>query len=345
MNKNQPTLFIGSSKESKKYVEAIENELYHDDFNVVPWYRLFDEPLKVTLDHLEKLKSFDFGILVLTPDDIVQYRNEEIESPRDNLIFELGLMIGFIGRNRVFPIIPLDKPLKLPTDLLGTNPLPVKYSNEYKDIKDYQQAVSYACNHIRNNINNIGKNPPKYGETLTDYRSGIRLNDILLFNPEKNYLVYQIAYNGIGNLLDVKINASFNEIFFNKKSKRFKSTQYTVKIGTNYQPELKVAFESYHKLDYSSPIVNSIFPNLKLSNEFEINLEALNNISGCINIFVQGFDSVNMTKHFYKKLFKPCDIKIANFKKFYKIDENGEIELDKVNWDDFNKIEYDKKNI
>ncbi len=48
-------------------------------------------------------------------------RNKEIKSPRDNVVFELGLFMGAIGRRHAFPIIaPTEKrPLKVPSDLLG----------------------------------------------------------------------------------------------------------------------------------------------------------------------------------------------------------------------------------
>lgn len=46
---------------------------------------------------MKAVARFDFAILVLTPDDIVQSRSKELAGPRDNVIFELGLFMGNLG--------------------------------------------------------------------------------------------------------------------------------------------------------------------------------------------------------------------------------------------------------
>jgi len=38
------------------------------------------------------LSLFDFAVVVLTPDDLVQSRSTEVFGPRDNVIVELGLL-------------------------------------------------------------------------------------------------------------------------------------------------------------------------------------------------------------------------------------------------------------
>jgi hypothetical protein len=63
--------------------------------------------------------SFDFAILILTPDDAVTSRDAESFGPRDNVIFELGLFIGTLGRSRTFLLHQADSALKIPSDLAG----------------------------------------------------------------------------------------------------------------------------------------------------------------------------------------------------------------------------------
>lgn len=61
----------------------------------------------------------DFAILLLTADDTTASRGRRKASPRDNVVFELGLFMGSLGRDRTFVVSPKGVDLKLPTDLLG----------------------------------------------------------------------------------------------------------------------------------------------------------------------------------------------------------------------------------
>lgn len=61
----------------------------------------------------------DFAILVLTADDVTRSRGNSKPCPRDNVVFELGLFMGAIGRPRTYIVAAKGVPLKIPTDLLG----------------------------------------------------------------------------------------------------------------------------------------------------------------------------------------------------------------------------------
>jgi predicted nucleotide-binding protein with TIR-like domain len=45
-------------------------------------------------------------------------RNDETLGPRDNIVFELGLFMGRLGRERTFIVRPASGPLKIPSDLV-----------------------------------------------------------------------------------------------------------------------------------------------------------------------------------------------------------------------------------
>jgi predicted nucleotide-binding protein len=62
---------------------------------------------------------YDFAIVVVTPDDTTTMRGMSAPAPRDNLLFELGLFAGALGRARTFLVLPADSPPRLPTDLSG----------------------------------------------------------------------------------------------------------------------------------------------------------------------------------------------------------------------------------
>jgi hypothetical protein len=80
----------------------------------------------IILDELLlNVSHYDFAILVLSADDLTTSKRKRKESPRDNVIFELGMFMGVRGRRHVFPIIVPGQAgdLKVPTDLAGNKVL------------------------------------------------------------------------------------------------------------------------------------------------------------------------------------------------------------------------------
>ena len=66
---------------------------------------------------LDRLNLYEYGVMVATGDDATKSRGETKMAPRDNVVFELGLFMGRLGRDRTFFVFEKDS--KLPTDLLG----------------------------------------------------------------------------------------------------------------------------------------------------------------------------------------------------------------------------------
>lgn len=115
----KPALFIGSSAEGLKYARALEKQLEHHS-EVTIWKDGVFGLGGGTLENLvNALPRFDFAALVLTPDDLAESRGRSQPSPRDNVIFELGLFMGRLGRHRTFIVYNKDLPIKLPSDLAG----------------------------------------------------------------------------------------------------------------------------------------------------------------------------------------------------------------------------------
>nr|MBC8361625.1 nucleotide-binding protein [Candidatus Desulfatibia profunda] len=115
----KPKVFIGSSTEGLEVARGIELQLEHDA-EVTVWKDGVFGLGRGTLESLVlALDEFDFAILVLTADDMIISRDEKIQSPRDNILLELGMFIGRLGRERTFIVFNRDKDLKLPSDLAG----------------------------------------------------------------------------------------------------------------------------------------------------------------------------------------------------------------------------------
>lgn len=118
MNKK---IFIGSSSGAgKKIANYILSELSGDyDCNV--WDKGVFSLSSTTIESLlSAVNTHDYAILVMTPDDFAEKKGDKIFLPRDNVIFELGLFMGGIGRDRTFIIASDNFDLEgLPTDLSG----------------------------------------------------------------------------------------------------------------------------------------------------------------------------------------------------------------------------------
>lgn len=115
-------IFIGSSSEelgTAKIVKAILER----DFEVVIWDEsLWDKSVfKLNNNFLSDLLTatlkFDYGILIGSPDDKVDYRGKEMLQARDNVLFELGLFTGRLGLGKCAFLV--DEAVKIPSDLGG----------------------------------------------------------------------------------------------------------------------------------------------------------------------------------------------------------------------------------
>jgi CRP/FNR family cyclic AMP-dependent transcriptional regulator len=122
--RDQPVVFIGSSSESRAIAEQIQSSFSDDPFVVRIWTQGVFTPSSTPIESLATAVSgCDFGVIVLSPDDVIFSRWRRERGPRDNVVFELGLFIGHLGRERTFYVVPRTKANKIPTDLLGVTPL------------------------------------------------------------------------------------------------------------------------------------------------------------------------------------------------------------------------------
>jgi hypothetical protein len=144
----KPTVFIGSSREGLDVARAVQSELDRDAACSV-WNQGVFGPGSFILEILEQQAATrDFAILVLTPDVLQAARNDISYAPRSNILFELGLFMGRLGRKRVFAIQNREHPIERPSDLLGLSLL----DYDSRENSDLQSAVGPACRYIREAI-------------------------------------------------------------------------------------------------------------------------------------------------------------------------------------------------
>jgi predicted nucleotide-binding protein len=147
-----PKLFIISSSEALGVANAIRTSLEHDVFSTV-WNEGVFFAGGYSLEALEKAVSeSDFAIAIAQADDIIETRGSRQPTLRDNVLFELGLFMGKLGRHRALLIHPKVDGLKLPSDLQGLTLL--RY--EPGDPADLPARLKAACDQIRTIVKNLG---------------------------------------------------------------------------------------------------------------------------------------------------------------------------------------------
>lgn len=150
----KPKLFIGSSVEGISIAYACQKNL-HRYAEVTVWDQGIFKISSTALDSLlETLERSDFGLFIFSPDDIAIIRGSGNSAVRDNVIFELGLFIGRVGKSRCFFIQPDDcSDLRLPTDLVGIQPGVYEAARSDKNL---QAGTATACHEIRDEISRLG---------------------------------------------------------------------------------------------------------------------------------------------------------------------------------------------
>ena len=148
----KPRIFVASSSESLDVADAINVNLEHQA-EVTVWKNGFKLSSSSIDSLVEKSAIMDFAIFVFTPDDIATIRDQSKYIVRDNVLFELGLFTGALGKERCFIIKPRDVELHFPTDLLGLTP--ADYDGNRSD-GDLMSAINYPCVLIKKQVAEVG---------------------------------------------------------------------------------------------------------------------------------------------------------------------------------------------
>jgi predicted nucleotide-binding protein len=150
----KPQMFVASSSENLQVAYDLQEAL-QDDVDVTVWKQGVFRLSRSTMESLvEWLPKCDFGAFVLVPDDVIEIRNARRETVRDNVIFELGLFIGCLGRERCFLLKPTGvDDLSLPTDLVGLTA--ATYDPQRQD--NMLAYLGPAANRIRKEVMRLGR--------------------------------------------------------------------------------------------------------------------------------------------------------------------------------------------
>ncbi len=151
---SKPSVFVGSSSEGLRVAQRIQSHLA-DVAEVERWDEgVFALSSGVLESLMQALSRFDFAVFVLTPDELIVSRGVRQKSARDNVLIELGLFMGRLGRERTFLVCCNDNKIKIPSDLAG---ITFATYAEPRDKSKLTAAIAPACTRIRDVIAALGK--------------------------------------------------------------------------------------------------------------------------------------------------------------------------------------------
>ena len=148
-------VFIGSSTETREIAYIIQESL-EDVAEVTVWDQDLSILSQTILNSLQQtLRTTDFGIFIFSPDDFALIRSQEVSIVRDNVLFELGLFMGYLGSDRCYIVTPENtNEFRIPNDLSGITF--AKYDPNRTD-KNIKAALGPTCRKIKSTIKQRGK--------------------------------------------------------------------------------------------------------------------------------------------------------------------------------------------
>ncbi|MGA9536921.1 MAG: nucleotide-binding protein [Desulfobacterales bacterium] len=122
-------VFVASSSEQIEVAKSAAAALQSPQLEAKVWDEETFDFSDSYMESLEtELERADFAVVVFTADDPANVRNKKVNLPRDNVIFELGLFTGRLGRKRCFFVIDAMSGTEVASDLSGIN-----YVRFYRD--------------------------------------------------------------------------------------------------------------------------------------------------------------------------------------------------------------------
>lgn len=153
----KPRMFIMSSVEGLDIANEIQAGLQHDVLATV-WPNGVFWAGGYPLESLElAVSESDFGVAVALFEDIVETsRGARNPTIRDNVLFELGMFMGRLGRRRSILVYPRHEGIKLPSDLHGLTPA----SFQPGEAKTLAARIGPVCTEIRKIVRQLGVKTP-----------------------------------------------------------------------------------------------------------------------------------------------------------------------------------------
>lgn len=183
-NTRKPMVFVLSSTESGQIRDVLVDCLT-SVAEVIPWNREeLWQPGEFIADRLLEFPyGYDFAIAIFGADDKTLSRGLKAYQPRDNVIFETGMFMSHLGRDRTFIVLPKTPPVKVLTDLSGL--ITLNYPAEPDSLGGWKDALKPLCQRIVNHIQTKGPRPGTISLGPKGFFTGHQVVlDLLRTNPK-----------------------------------------------------------------------------------------------------------------------------------------------------------------
>ncbi len=121
---NPLRVFVASSSEQIGVAKDVAAALNSPQLDAKVWDEETFDFSASYIESLEKeLDRADFAVVILTGDDSGNVRKKKVNLPRDNVIYELGLFTGRLGRERCYFFVAGDSGTHIASDLSGVKPV------------------------------------------------------------------------------------------------------------------------------------------------------------------------------------------------------------------------------
>jgi hypothetical protein len=178
----RPKVFVGSSTEGLPIAREVCRRLEEAEVaDINLWDSAFRPSTFILEEILSRSAQSDFGVFVVSPDDDIEIRGSDYTTVRDNVIFETGVFMGALGRNRTFLLWPaLSEHQRLPTDLLGLVFIGYKWSADFHNLDQaVEKIVEQISDHgpaLRSGYNEIAALKKTLDEREQDFTDGTSLS-------------------------------------------------------------------------------------------------------------------------------------------------------------------------
>ncbi len=154
------SIFIASSGRTLVLAEKLRDELRTNFADPILWSEESrSQPSATIIEMLETAaKRYDFAVIILARDDVLTSAQGSILKARDNCVFEAGLFMSAIGRERCF-LVTSGNSQDLPSDLRGVISIAFTEPGDLQDRQACSEAVRGVAAQLKDVVQRAGPSP------------------------------------------------------------------------------------------------------------------------------------------------------------------------------------------